>query len=99
MAAGWTCSSRAHAQHTMQGRMLRQPGSSCSTKSTDDAWILPVVSVMKMVAQWRTASAKTYGIAFGIFVPVNAPARQPRGRQRGGVQEGFGTATDQVERR
>jgi hypothetical protein len=38
------------------------------------------------------------GILFGIFVPVNAPARQPRDRQRGGVQEGFGTATDQVEK-
>src|SRR3981081_92672 len=40
---------------------------------------------------------KNYGILFGIFVPVNAPARQPRDRQRGSVQEGFGTATDQVE--
>jgi hypothetical protein len=44
---------------------------------------------MKMVAQWRTASAKNYEIVFGIFVPVNAPARQPRDRQRGGAQEGF----------
>jgi hypothetical protein len=26
---------------------------------------------MKMVAQWRTASAKDYGILFGIFVSVN----------------------------
>jgi hypothetical protein len=51
------------------------------------------MSVMKMVAQWRTAGAKNYGILFGIFVPVNAPARQPRDRQRGGVQEGFATAT------
>jgi hypothetical protein len=34
----------------MQARLLRQPGLPCSTKSTDDAWILPVMSVMKMVA-------------------------------------------------
>ena len=46
-----------------------------------------------MVAQWRTASAKNYGILFGIFVPVNAPDRQPRDRQRGVVQDGFATAT------
>jgi len=38
----------------------------------------PFVSVMEMASQWRTASAKNYSIAFGIFVPVNAPARQPR---------------------
>src|ERR1700694_845828 len=54
------------------------------------------MSVMKMVAQWRTASAKNYSIVFGIFVPVNAPARHPRDRQSG-VQEGFRTATDQAE--
>jgi hypothetical protein len=29
----------------------------------------PFVSVMEMAAQWRTASAKNYSIAFGIFVP------------------------------
>src|SRR5258706_12485934 len=55
------------------------------------------MSATKMVAQWRTASAKNYGILFGIFVPVNAPARQPRDHQRRDVQEGCGTATDQVE--
>jgi hypothetical protein len=44
------------------------------------------MSVMKMVAQLRTASAKNYGIVFGIFVPENAPARQPRDRQSGGVK-------------
>jgi hypothetical protein len=31
-----------------------------------------------MVAQWPAARAKNYGIIRGIFVPVNAPARQPR---------------------
>src|SRR3979409_737011 len=51
----------------------------------------------KWSRKWRATSAKNYGIIRGIFVPVNAPARQPRDRQRGSVQEGFGTATDQVE--
>src|SRR5260370_40165798 len=97
MAPGWTRSSRADARHTMQARMLRQPGLPRSTKSTDDAWILPVRECHGEAAQWRTASANNYSIAFGLFVPVNAPARRPRDRQRGGVQEGFGTATDQVQ--
>src|SRR5260370_40525552 len=50
---------------------------------------------IKMFAQLRSARAKSYVIVL-IFVPVNAPTRQPRDRQRGGIQEGFGTATDQV---
>src|SRR3979490_1220071 len=51
----------------------------------------------KRSRKWRAASANNYGIIRGIFVPVNAPARQPRDRQREDVQEGFGTATDQAE--
>src|ERR1700724_2129066 len=35
----------------------------------------PFVSVMEMLAQWRSASAKNYGIAFGMFVLGNAPPR------------------------
>jgi hypothetical protein len=43
-----------------------------------------------MVAQWRAASAKNYGIIRGIFVPVNAPARQPRDRQREALKKALG---------
>jgi hypothetical protein len=35
----------------------------------------PFMSVMEMLAQWRSASAKNYGIAFGMFVLGNAPPR------------------------
>src|ERR1700720_2959042 len=55
------------------------------------------VSVMKMVAQWRTASPTNYGAVFGVFVPVNAPDRQTQDRRRGGLRGGFGTATDRGE--
>jgi hypothetical protein len=40
-----------------------------------------------MVAQWRAASAKNYGIIRGIFLPVN---RQPRDRQSEAFKKALG---------
>jgi hypothetical protein len=55
------------------------------------------VSVMKMVAQWRTASPTNYGTVFGVSVPVNPPDRQTQDRRRRGLRGDFGTATNQGE--
>src|SRR5467141_2611787 len=96
MAPDWPRCSQARARHTKQARMLRQPGLPRSTKSIDDAWILLVRECHGDGCAMAHASAKITASPLGSFVPVNAPARQPRNRQRGGVQEGFGTATDQV---
>ena len=43
-----------------------------------------------MVARWRTASGKDYGIVLGIFVLLNVPARQPRDRQREAFKKALG---------
>src|SRR5258708_29206419 len=99
MAPDWPRCSQARARHTKQARMLRQPGLPCSTKWIDDALILLVRECHEMAVQWRMRAPKITASPLGSFVPVNAPARHPRDRQRRGVPEGFGTATDRVARR
>ena len=54
------------------------------------------MSVMKMVAQWRTASPTNYGAVFGVFVPVNAPDRQTQDRRRGAFEEALGRLQTKV---
>src|SRR5258708_14933926 len=78
----------------MQARLLRQPGLPWSTKSIDDAWILPVVSVMKMVVHWRTATAKKLQHRLWDFCARECAGSTASRPPKRGVQECFGTATD-----
>src|SRR6266850_1689822 len=96
MAPDWPRCSQARARHTKQARMLRQPGLPRSTKWIDDAWILLVRECHGDGCAMAHASAKNYSIAFGIFCARECAGSTASRRQRGGVHEGFGTATDQV---